>query len=762
MLTTEQVLNRFQNVRDDGHGQFSASCPCPTHGNGKGDKHQSLSIKAGDDGRTLIHCQAECELADILFNVGLKISDINPSKGKHQKPSFDYSSIVAIYDYGNGTRKLRDNNKNFVWEHTENGRWVSKRGSAPHTLYKRGREKQTVYICEGEKDVDNLSALGYYVVSGEYGAGKDGKWFDEYSKELTGKNVRIIPDNDIVGRQFVDDSIAPSLAPYVKSLKIYDLTDICPNLPEKGDISDIITQYGADETKRFLDLLESNTGEYEPKHNIFDIKSFPSLLSGLHPHSNQRYRWSDLGNGNLFSDVFQHCLVFVPEKKSWFYYTGKRYKQDTGSVQARELCKRLADALNAYALTIDDEKQRSDYLRFSAYWQRKQYRQTVLDDASTVRTIAYSSFDSDPWQFNCQNGTLNLRTLVFRPHRASDMISKLAGVYYDPDARCERWESFIDEIMCGDKEQARFLQKSLGYSLTGDTKQECFFILYGATSRNGKGTLMETFRTLMGDYGRAATPETITRKTVANGSAPNEDVARLAGARFINISEPDQKMILSSALIKTLTGNDTVTASCKFESFFEFKMVGKIFVSTNHLPQVTDPSVFTSDRIKVIPFKKHFDESERDTSLKGLFAERINLSAVLNWCLEGLRMYLEEGLRIPESVRDATAKYQHDSDKVSRFIEEKMISEYGIRTKLSDIYVAYQRFCFDNRFRESSSRTFSSDLESHGIEIITGQRPTDGGNPTTCITGYRLKTKEEMKEEEVKKDFSQVEIDVPF
>jgi len=498
-------------------------------------------------------------------------------------------------------------------------------------------------------------------------------------------------------------------------------------------------------------LLESNTGEYEPKHSIFDIKSFPAILSGLHPHSNQRYRWSDLGNGNLFSDVFQNCLLYVPEKKSWFYYTGKRYTQDTGSVHARELCKRLADALNAYALTIDDEKQRSDYLRFSAYWQKKQYRQTVLDDASTVRTLSYSSFDNDPWLFNCQNGTLNLRTLVFRQHRPSDKMTKLAGVYYDPEAHCERWESFISEIMCGDKEKARFLQKSLGYSLTGDTTQECFFILYGATSRNGKGTLMETFRTLMGDYGRASTPETITRKTVANGSAPNEDVARLAGARFVNISEPDKSMILSSALIKTLTGNDTITASCKFESFFEFKMIGKIFINTNHLPQVTDPSVFTSDRIKVIPFIKHFDESERDTSLKGLFTERNNLSAVLNWCLEGLKMYLEEGLKIPESVRNATAKYQHDSDKVSRFIEEQLEPKHGVRTKASDIYVAYQKFCETNNFKESSSRTFNGDLESHGIEV-TRQRPTGGGSPTTVIIGYRLKSKE----------FQQVDIDVPF
>lgn len=499
---------------------------------------------------------------------------------------------------------------------------------------------------------------------------------------------------------------------------------------------------------------DDSTNSYELHNSIFDIKVLPDLLAGYHPHSNERYRWSDLGNGNLFSDVFQDCLVYVPERKSWFYYTGKRFTIDVQGVQAKELCKILAGGLNAYALTIEDERQRTDYLRFCAKWQGRQYRETVLSDASTVRTSSYSLFDRDPWILNCQNGTLNLRTGDFHPHRASDMLTKLAGVHYDKGVRCKRWEKFIDEIMCGDKEKAKFLQKSLGYSLTGHTAEECFFILYGATSRNGKGTLMETIKTLMGDYGRATSPETITRKSVVNGAAPSEDIARLAGARFINISEPEKGMILSSALIKTLTGNDTVQASYKYESIFEFRMVGKIFINTNHLPQVTDPSVFTSDRIKVIPFQKHFNESERDTSLKSYFADQYNLSAILNWCLDGLRMYLDEGLKIPDSVRDATAKYQHDSDKISRFIEEKLEPAYGVRTKASEIFLAYQQFCFANHFKESSSRTLNADLESHGIEI-SRQRPTDGGSPTTVVIGYRLRKEERLEP-------VQVDVDLPW
>ena len=393
MISLQEVLAKLNNVRSNGNGQFSASCPCPGHSNGKGDKHQSLSIKEGKEGRTLLDCKAGCDLKEILSAIGLKISDITPGKTQ-QKPYFDRNNVVSVYNYCNGTRKSRDIYKNFLWEHEENGQWITGRGNAPHVLYKQGREKQTVYIVEGEKDCDNLSALGFFVVSGEHGAGKNRKWFQEYNKELSGKTVRIIPDNDSIGVQFMFDSVAPSLVPFAKSLKVYDLSSVCPNLAEKGDISDIITEYGTEQTKQFLAQLEQITDEYEPVHSIFDINTLPSVLSCLHPQSNERYRWSDLGNGNLFSDVFSDCLVYVPEKKSWFVYDGKRWIQDTGSVQSRELCKRLADGLNAYALSIADERQRTEYLHFCARWQGKKYRETILSDASTVillliKTLGY-------------------------------------------------------------------------------------------------------------------------------------------------------------------------------------------------------------------------------------------------------------------------------------------------------------------------------------------------------------------------------------
>ena len=234
-------------------------------------------------------------------------------------------------------------------------------------------------------------------------------------------------------------------------------------------------------------------------------------------------------------------------------------------------------------------------------------------------------------------------------------------------------------------EKAKYLQKAFGYALTGNTRYECLFILYGATTRNGKGTAMETFLRLMGDYGKTARPETIGARFQPNGNAPSEDVARLNGARFVNISEPDKKLTLSAALVKSLTGNDTITARYLHENSFEYRPQFKMFINTNYLPQITDLTLFSSGRIKTIPFERHFEEWEQDKKLKELFAEPGNLSGILNWCIEGLRLLETEGFKEPQAVRDATSEYEHESDKIALFMEECLQEEKGALCRTSAV-----------------------------------------------------------------------------
>ena len=258
-----------------------------------------------------------------------------------------------------------------------------------------------------------------------------------------------------------------------------------------------------------------------------DFSDLQQMLRELAPAENDCYPWNDIGNGRLFADIFKDIARFVPERKQWHIYDGTRWVSDTGSLKAMELCKALANALMRYALDIHDEHKRKSYIDFCRKWQSRHMRITILSDAQSVYPISMQEFDSDRFLFNCANGTLDLRTMEFREHSAEDRLTKITPTEYDPHAYSERYSRFISEIMSGD---ARF---------------ECMFFLYGETTRNGKGTLMESILRVMGDYGRAVRPETIALKHNVNSQNPSEDIARLAGIRLANISEPSRGLLLS-------------------------------------------------------------------------------------------------------------------------------------------------------------------------------------------------------------------------
>lgn len=451
----------------------------------------------------------------------------------------------------------------------------------------------------------------------------------------------------------------------------------------------------------------------------------PVKLADLHPEKNDRYGWNDIGNGNLFADWYKDIARYVPERKKWFVYSGKLWEPDTGNLRTMELCKRLADALVIYALSLPEGAARNDYREFVERWQKRYNRETILKDAASVYPVRLDEFDKDPFLYNCLNGTLDLRTREFRPHSPADMLSIISGVKYDPAARSELWEKTVNDIMQGDMDRAVFLQKAMGYGLTGDTSEECLFMLYGPTTRNGKGTVMETYMKMQGGYGRAARPETIAQKDKANSSSPTEDIARLAGARVVNISEPGKQMVLSAALVKTLTGRDTINARFLNENSFEFLPNFKLFINTNHLPKVTDVTVFSSGRVKVIPFERHFDEKEQDKGLKGRLCQPRNLSGVLNWCLDGLWLSRETGLDAPAAVLEATAQYRNDSDKIARFVDEMMEPDVMGEIRTEDAYRAYQEWCERNGQRPEGMPNFKQSMEAHTVYRF--KRPNGAG-----------------------------------
>jgi len=458
-------------------------------------------------------------------------------------------------------------------------------------------------------------------------------------------------------------------------------------------------------------------------------------LQALRPEETSFYPWTDIGAGRLLADFYKDTLRFVPERKMWFCYEKGIWSSDVGGLKVMKRCMELADLLYMYALNIKDERKRKDYIEYVRRWQTHGYRVNILKDSQVHHPIPASQFDADPYIFNCENGTLHLDTGEFTEHRSEDKLTKITPVKYAP-AVCERWESFIREITSGDTERARFLQKILGYGLSGDTRHECMTILYGATTRNGKGTLCESVLKVYGSYGCTARPETISLKTGNNSSQPTEDIARLAGVRFVNISEPGKGLVLNAAQVKSMTGNDTINARFLHENSFDFTPQFKLYINTNYLPVINDITVFTSGRILIIPFERHFDEAEQDKSLKREFAKPEAQSAILNWLIRGYEMLRKEGLTIPQSVKAATTQYQHDSDKMRLFMEECMEQGDSAEERSTDVYQRYKCWCGENGQFAENMKNFKQALTA--VATVQRKRPRTGGEKTTMVIGYKL------------------------
>ena len=509
--------------------------------------------------------------------------------------------------------------------------------------------------------------------------------------------------------------------------------------------SNVGKHYGAITIEKAINTLQGgyNPQAYSQKQagNIAAPETDRRVtLADLRPERNPRYHWGDLGNGNLFADWYRAVARYCPERKTWYVYDGTRWVSDTGNVRTMQLCKQLADALVIYALSLPEGSERDSYRAHVEKWQNRRYRETILKDAGSVFPVPISEFDRDKYLYNCLNGTLDLRTFDFRPHNSKDMLTLISGVSYNPDITSPLWEKSVNDAMEGERDKIVFLQKIFGRCLTGDTSEERMYILYGRTSRNGKGTILESFMAMSGGYGRAVSPDSITQKQMFNGSGPTEEIARLAGARVANISEPDKNMVLSAALVKSLTGNDTIRARYLYENSFEFRPQFKMIINCNYLPKITDSTVFTFGRICVVPFNRHFRPEERDTRLKEKLSQPENLSGILNWCLHGLRLIGETGFDPPPLVTEATNEYWTESDKAKRFFDEFLVKDPQGEIRSEEVYQRYSAWCSLNGQLPESSENFKKNMEP--FMVCRRKRPAGAGkgaNPMRMFCGVRWK-----------------------
>ncbi len=416
---------------------------------------------------------------------------------------------------------------------------------------------------------------------------------------------------------------------------------------------------------------------------------------------------TDVGNADRFARANRRWLRFCHALDRWLWFDGTRWRPDESS-RVVAAAKALAKDVCRFALEHDDEALMKHGMRS----QSASRVRAMIELARPDLAVSLSKLDRDPDVLNVLNGTIDLRTGELREHRREDMLTKLAPVTYDPRAEAPTWDAFLDRIFDGDEELVAFVQRAVGYSLTGLTDEQVLFLLHGSGA-NGKSTMLEALRHMVGDYGANASADMLLAKR--DGHGVGNDVARLRGSRFVTASETGRGRRLDEERVKSLTGGDVVTARYLYAEHFEFRPQFKLWLATNAKPDVRDGSLAMWRRILLIPFAITIPEGERDHQLGTKL--RDEAAGILRWAVEGAVQWRRTGLRPPEAVVAATTEYQSDQDLVARFIDDECDTDDPEATAAAgDLFKAFKSWCRDQGEEPMTQRAFGGELTRLGYE----------------------------------------------
>ena len=427
--------------------------------------------------------------------------------------------------------------------------------------------------------------------------------------------------------------------------------------------------------------------------------------------------FTDAGNAqrlcHIHGDRMRWCSFI-----GWYSFNGKHWERVDDNVIVG-LAKDVPVSMLEQAAVTEKEGLR----RKLAEWSIESETASALRAmASLVKSepgipISTDDLDADKWLLNVRNGTLDLRTGELLPHSSSDLITMIAGTDYEPDASAPHWERFIASIMVEDEAMIAFLQRFCGYVLTGCTHEQCFAFLSGG-GENGKGVLTETLAALLGSYASSISQAAIMVKSGDN--IPNE-WASMRGKRLAYCGEVETSKTIDSALVKTLTGEDTMSVRFLRREFFQMRPVFKLLYSANGKPKVKDNSHGFWRRVRLIPFDATFPKGDprRDPDLKAKL--RAELPGILNWCLHGLSQWRIKGLDEPERVTGATEEYRDSENVVKQFCDDRTRRIPGHCVPLAKLHEEYVEWSKRNAERTLSSKALGKELESLGYVKYHGR-----------------------------------------
>lgn len=326
-------------------------------------------------------------------------------------------------------------------------------------------------------------------------------------------------------------------------------------------------------------------------------------------------------------------------------------------------------------------------------------------------STAKEDWDKDCDMLQCDNGLLLLNEGVkFMSGQPEYMISQSTHINYDATSKCPQWEKAISEILSGDKKMIEFVQRAIGYSLTGFITEQKFFLLHGSGA-NGKSLMMEILRDLMGGYSQNTRFDTFERKQ----NKQTNEIARLHNARLVTANESGDTKRLDTELLKEVTGGDKVTARFLYNESFNFSPKFKLWLSSNSLPKVNDTSLGFWRRVLIIPLRRSFIGNDADSELINKLKGEI--PGILNWALEGYIEWKKQGLNPPLEVTKATTEYQNESDIVAEFVDDYQIKKSDTFVTAKFLYEKFMQW-FDENYSEKpiTQQMFGRKMKLLGFE----------------------------------------------
>ena len=464
---------------------------------------------------------------------------------------------------------------------------------------------------------------------------------------------------------------------------------------------------------------------------------------------------TDLGNAERLVALHGRNLRHCAEWGQWLTWDGKRWlvgneavvhqwAKDTARLMremaqaAQKACQDALKALDAEAdgvsvremgeqTTAENAARRERLImeqriiKATLAWEQKSESNARLNDMVALARyekripVSPAELDGNEMLLNCENGTVDLCTGELRPHERADLITKICPVRYDPAAVSDTWQQFLDRTQ-PDPEMQAFLQRAMGYSLTGSTAEEVLFFAFGPTL-SGKSTFLKAFSRMLGDYAKTADFEMFLSGGNRAAGAAKEDVARLAGARFVTSIEVSKGAKLAEGIVKVVTGGDSITARFLYKATFEFSPTYKLWLAANDEPRASDDDAALWRRILQVPFAESIPESERDPGIKAALVEpEISGPALLAWAVQGCLDWQRDGLQVPAAVRKATANYRAGQNPLTDFLAECCVIGVECRCKNDEIWQEYQRWTRENGVRRPVGRkTFTQKMIAYGF-----------------------------------------------